>query len=206
MVHQSAVQTNSIQITPFGSNGDEPVARDYDGDGKADLAVVRRTGGQMIWYILQSLTGTVRIDNLVWTRDFTAQGDYDGDGKFDLATFRNGSDGRGTFYILQSTAGFKAVQWGLGSDLVVPGDYDGDGKTDLAVLRAGAPYTWYILRSSDNSFYSVPFGTKNHFSTQNDYDGDGRTDISTYDPVTGIFYVLQKFRWCDNAGFIWSKR
>ncbi len=181
----------AIQIVQFGSNGDEPVARDYDGDGKADLAVVRRTNGQMIWYIFQSLSGTVRIEQFGLGTDFVAPGDYDGDGRFDLAIYRGGEDERGTFFIQQSTAGFKAVQWGLSSDLVVPGDYDGDGKTDFAVVRGGTPYTWYILRSSDNTASIVQFGTKTHFTTQNDYDGDGITDISVYDPIGGIFYVLR---------------
>ncbi len=181
----------AVQISQFGSNGDEPVARDYDGDGKADLAVVRRTNGQMIWYFFQSLTGTVRIEQFGLDTDFVAPGDYDGDGRFDLAIFRGGADERGTFFIQQSTAGFRAVQWGLSSDLVVPGDYDGDGKTDLAVVRGGVPYTWYILRSSDNTANIVEFGTKTHFTTQNDYDGDGITDVSVYDPINGIFYVLR---------------
>jgi Domain of unknown function (DUF4394) len=181
----------AIQILRFGSDGDEPVARDFDGDGKADLAVVRRTGGFMVWYILQSLNGSVRIEQFGLDSDFTAPGDYDGDGRFDLATFRGTPSGQGVFYVQQSTAGFKAVSWGLGSDVVVPGDYDGDGKTDFAVVREGAPYIWYILRSSDGGFSAAQFGTKTHYPTQNDYDGDGRTDISTYDPINGIFYVLR---------------
>jgi hypothetical protein len=182
--------TGTVDIIRFGLDGDEPVARDYDGDGKADIAVARRTGGKIVWFILQSLTGTTRIEQFGLDTDFVAPGDYDGDGRFDLAVFRNEANGKGVFFIQQSTAGFKAMQWGLGSDLVVPGDYDGDGKTDLAVVRAGTPYTWYILRSSDNTATIVEFGTKPHFTTQNDYNGDGRTDISTYDPVNGIFYVF----------------
>lgn len=181
----------TIQILQFGADGDQPVARDYDGDGKADLAVVRRTNGLLVWFIFQSLSGTVRVEQFGLDTDFVAPGDYDGDGRFDLAIFRGGADERGTFFIRQSTAGFTAVQWGLSSDLVVPGDYDGDGKTDLAVVRGGTPYTWYILRSSDNTANIVQFGTKTHFTTQNDYDGDGKTDVSVYDPINGIFYVLR---------------
>jgi hypothetical protein len=145
----------------------------------------------MIWYIFQSLSGTVRIEQFGLDTDFVAPGDYDGDGRFDLAAFREQTDGQGTFYVQRSAAGFTAVNFGLGSDLVVPGDYDGDGKTDFAVVRQGAPYTWYVLRSSNLSFFAVELGTKPHYLAQNDYDGDGRTDVAVYDPINGIFYVLR---------------
>ena len=42
----------------FGASGDIPAAADYDGDGKADVAIFRNG----IWYLLNSATGTVRID------------------------------------------------------------------------------------------------------------------------------------------------
>ena len=100
-------------------------------------------------------------------------------------------DDLGTFYVARSSGGVAIVQFGLGSDFVVPGDYDGDGKTDYAVVRMGSQYVWYILRSSDGVVQITPFGAKPHFTTQGDYDGDGRTDISTWDPITGQFYVLR---------------
>ena len=187
------IQSSDGQVLtfPFGSNGDEPVARDYDGDGKTDFAVVRRTGGQMIWYIRNSGNGSIRIEQFGLDSDFTAPGDYDGDGRFDLAVFRGDPAGQAIFYVQGSSSGFMTREWGLGGDLVVPGDYDGDGKTDASVLRAGIPYTWYVLRSSDGGFSAPQWGTKPHFSTQGDYDGDGKTDVAVWDPITAQFYVLK---------------
>lgn len=44
--------TAGIKILQWGLNGDRPVPTDYDGDGKADIAVWRPSTG--IWYVVQS--------------------------------------------------------------------------------------------------------------------------------------------------------
>jgi hypothetical protein len=190
--------TNTSRTVPFGASGDEPITRDFDGDGKTDFAVVRRIGGKMIWYINNSSDGSFRVEQFGLDSDFVAPGDYDGDGRFDLAVYRTDGDSPAFFYIQQSTAGFKVVQFGSSGDFVAPGDYDGDGKTDIALVRLGQPYTWYILRSSDNTLSVVIHGTNPHFITQNDYDGDGRTDVAVYDPVNAQFFVLRS----SNGGLV----
>ncbi|HEX8371118.1 MAG TPA: FG-GAP-like repeat-containing protein [Pyrinomonadaceae bacterium] len=134
--------SNTEQTQQFGTTGtDRAFPADYDGDGKADLAVYREAGG--VWYILQSSDNNLRgvqfgLGNF---QDLPTPRDYDGDGKTDLGVYRKSS---GTWYLLQSTAGFTGVQFGISTDVPVPADYDGDGKTDLGVYRDG---TWYLLRS-----------------------------------------------------------
>ena len=84
---------------PFGAGGgrDLPVPGDYDGDGKADLAVFRPDSdlvpGAAQWLIPLGGGGAInRPFGAGGGRDLPAPGDYDGDGKADLAVFRPESD------------------------------------------------------------------------------------------------------------------
>ena len=124
--------TNTVRIDTFGQNGDDPtVVGDYDGDGKADVAVYRSgasAGDQSTWYYRGSLTPAT-VNSIPWGQngDFPAPGDYDGDGKNDFVIQR-ASGGSGVFWMNTTTAGISTITFGNSSDVVVPGDYDGDGK------------------------------------------------------------------------------
>ncbi len=171
----------------LGSCNAPHIKSDYDGDGKADVAVWRPSDGN--WRILQSSDNTLRIQQ--WGGgsfgDKPVPGDYDGDGKADLAVWRPSN---GAWYVLRSSDNsLYAVAWGTSGDRPVPGDYDGDRKTDLAVYRPSTG-AWYVLRSSDSTFYGIGFGLSTDKTVQGDYDGDGKTDLAVWRPSSGYWYVL----------------
>ncbi len=149
-----------LRSQQFGMNGiDFPLRGDFDGDGKADIAVFRMTSNA-VWYVLQSSDNSVRgfqFGSGNQFEDTPVSGDYDGDGKTDFAVRRNPS---GIWYINRSRDGFISSQFGFGTDIPEPGDYDGDGKTDIAVFRPSNG-TWYVNRSSDSGFRGAQFGQNN---------------------------------------------
>ena len=148
------------------------IPADFDGDGKADIAIYRDGA----WSILRSSGGGSTV--VGWgggAQDIVAPADYDGDGKTDIAIYRNG-----IWSIKRSLdGGNTVVGWGGGAqDIPVPADYDGDGKADIAIYRNGA---WSILRSSDGGNTVVGWGgAPQDLPVPADYDGDGQTDIAIY--------------------------
>ena len=157
---------------------------DFDGDGRADLAVYRPTTGTA--FLLLSSLPPVAISGGQST-DVPVPADYDGDGKADLAIFRPTT---GTWMIQYSSTGATAaVQWGNALDVPVPADYDGDGKVDIAVFRP-ANGTWYILYSSTGTAAGFQWGNALDVPVPGDYDGDGKTDIAVFRPSTGTWYIV----------------
>jgi FG-GAP-like repeat/Immunoglobulin I-set domain len=170
------------------------VLTDVDGDGKADFAVFRPSGGS--WFMANSstsyTTNTVRQWGL--PGDVPVAGDYDGDHIADLAVYRPSN---AVWYILQSSTNFTtslAFQWGLPGDVPVPGDYDGDGKLDPAIYRPSSG-VWYILTSSSHYDATVPMtvalGLSADIPVPADYDGDGTTDVAVYRPSIGMWHIRQ---------------
>ena len=105
----------------WGLEEDVPVARDYDGDGRTDLAVFRPLTST--WFIRYSSTqySYANFSAIVWGSpgDVPVPGDYDNDGRADVVVYRPST---GYWYLLLSSDGFTSgavIKWGGPGDVPV---------------------------------------------------------------------------------------
>jgi hypothetical protein len=188
--------TNTVQIERFGeaSRFDNPtVVGDYDGDGKADVAVFTTgtlASSQSFFYYRGSLNNpNGNVTYVPWGPGQTLPypGDFDGDGKFDFCvrTLPTSSTAPTLYYLLKSNGlTVEYINWGQSQDTLVTGDYDGDRKTDFGNVRnVGGVKTWYVLTRT-GATSQTNWGT-----STGDYDGDGKTDIGIW--RSGVFWINQ---------------
>jgi VCBS repeat protein len=175
----TTLTVSSLPVAPRTHN-------DYDGDGKADVAVYTPSTGT--WSILESGTGTAVTTTLGAAGDRPVPGDYDGDGKTDIAVYRPATGEWSV--LLSSTGALTVVTWGSTTDLPVPADYDRDGKTDVAIYRP-ARGEWIILQSSTQTTRTVAWGSSVDIPVPGDYDGDAKADLAVYRRSTGLWQMLQ---------------
>ncbi len=171
--------TWNVVNQPFGvfpglaaTPGVQFVVGDFNGDHKADIALVGGAGWTSIPIAFSNGDGTFSMSNLPSSFAQLAStpgarvvaGDFTGDGKTDLAMIdtQNAatllsvaiSNGDGTFRVVQSGSPLVPLAQSAAIDILV-GDWNGDGKADLALVgyqTSGIPVG---LSNGDGTFTYV---------------------------------------------------
>lgn len=184
------------------------VQGDYDGDGKTDYTVIRVTGGNLVWYILGSVSNTTRAVTFGTVTGVTGPAvfpgaDFNGDGRDELVYLtRNVSGTIVNYFIGDAVTGAGVITRSFGNfntDFnVAPDDYTGDGRADFVAVREtqGPNAIWYIGNSQNTTVTATAFGIADptfadlDLPVRGDFDGDGRHDICVWRESNQTFYFL----------------
>lgn len=199
----------------WGVQTDFFTPHDFDGDLKTDVAIWRPgAAGTAAFYILQSQTNTVRIDQFGQTGDDPdVTGDYDGDGKADIAVYRAGpAPGAQSTWFYKSSLGNNGglpiyTPWGVNGDFPAPGDYNGDGKYDFVVQRnaGGGQAAFWSYYNGVGPQPVIIWGTPSDVIVPGDYDGDLKTDIAVVRGSGGnILWFVRKSTDGSMIGVTWG--
>jgi len=167
----------------------EPVAADFDADGKADPAMVDGA----LWYIWFTRTG-YQLSGGPWNfgvAGLPVAADFDGDRKADPAMVVNT-----LWYIWFSGASYQLCggPWNFGvAGYPVAADFDGDGKGDPCMVVDSLWYIWFSGAGYQLCGGPWNFGVEG-IPVAGDFDADGKADPAMV--VNTLWYI-----WFSGAGY-----
>ncbi|MDD5677606.1 MAG: choice-of-anchor D domain-containing protein [Kiritimatiellae bacterium] len=178
-----------VGLVTVKTNGPNSIGRafnDYDGDGRADCAVLQvAQGGWSV--VLSGMRFTqVRGQETSLSNWQGAPGDYDGDGLTDVGLYNPTS---GYWWVsLSSTHQIVGAKCGDPGFAPAPADFDGDGKTDPLAYRNTDGF-WVGMGSANGyAYYGAWWYGAAPQAVPADYDGDRLADLMDYAESTGMWF------------------
>jgi len=169
----------------FGTTTGVLAAADFNGDGKADLAVASFSG-DTVNIILGNGNGSFAAPVNYPVGDgpnSLAIADFDGDGFADLAVANSNSN---TLSVLRGLGGgtfASAVTYNAGTQVVTvaAADFNGDGKPDLVAANRSSSNISVLINNGSGAFgaaVNYAAGSQPGGLAVEDFDGDGKVDIA----------------------------
>jgi WD40 repeat protein len=200
----------NLAFTFGGQPGDQPVAGDWNGDGRTDLGIFRN--GTFLRGVITTTTACLRcfpvttvepMDPLQFGQagDRPIAGDWDLDGIDDVGVYRSNTS---TFLLRvvegstvipchgcppQTIVRINTTQFGSVGDLPVTGDWDGDGRVTIGVFHDG-------VFQVTNDFFEPNggsvFGLIGDLPLAGDWTGTGSARLGLFHPSTGTMSLETK--------------
>jgi len=184
--------TNSQSLTT-GTTPRIPIAADFNGDGKIDLAVPNYGSNTVYTYLNTGNTSTPfnttnsqSLTTGTQPRSISAA-DFNGDGKPDLAVTNYGATTAYTYLNTGNTSTpfpttySQSLTTGTSPYSIEALDMNGDGKPDLAVTNYGSTSLSVFLNNGSGAFnpkVDYTTGTNPIGVDSADFNGDGRPDLA----------------------------
>lgn len=195
----------------FRCDGGQPVAGDFNRDGRADDVATFNPAAEVWDYDFSGNgTGDDSVDR-GWGEpgDMPVGGDFDRDGRIDdVALFRpadrqwyfdNDHDG--------DTDG-AVITWGAMGDAPIAGDFDRDGFCDDVGVYRSSTMMWYYDFDHDGDTDAGPIGTwgiSGDRPVAGDFDRDGyKDDVALFRPGTRRWYFDYDHNDTTNATLTWA--
>jgi hypothetical protein len=178
----------------FGSNGEVPVAGDFDGDG---IDTIGGYDPATSCFFLRDTNAPGPADQTVCYGPANAIpliGDWDGDGTDTVGVYRPAD---GTFLLRNSNTPGNAdivFQFGGGGPGIIPlkGDWNGDG-VDTIGLYIQSTGVIFLRNSNSGGAADVTFtfgaGGPDNLPVTGNFDGVGGDSVGLYINSTGVFFL-----------------
>jgi FG-GAP-like repeat len=189
--------------SPFSTGGTGPAslaAQDFNGDGRADVAVAYNVNGDVTVLLGDGRGGFGIVPTSIsrFAPVAIAAGDFNGDGTQDLAVSRTGhlvsiliGDGQGRLAV-----GPTVSTGGVGQGGVAIADFNRDGRADVAVANGSSGDVSVLLGDGRGGLGPAPRspfpsgGNGPNAVATGDFNGDAKADVAVTNYRTGDVSVL----------------